>query len=640
MLSINDLTYYIGGRALYENASLHINTKDKVGLVGINGSGKTTLIKIILGEIIPENLQLSKQKDCSIGVLKQEINDTLDQIPIITVAMEAFKPLLLIKKQIDKLLSSIESDHDPRKIEKLSSLQTEFELKGGYSLQSQAEEILEGIGFKTSDLNRPMGEFSGGWKMRVMLAQLLLEKPAILMLDEPTNHLDLPSIQWFEGYIKNYEGAAIIVSHDKQFLDNTVNKIIEIEDLQLNQYSGNYTSFVNEKTSRMEIQNNAHLNQQKKIKEAEKFINRFRAKSTKARQVQSKLKLMEKIDIVEKSKDQIKTINFAFRFDKPSGKHVLDIENLSKSFDQLQIFNNTSANITKGDKIALIGANGLGKSTLLKIIADTISFNGSVKFGYNVIASYYAQHQVDALTFKNDALSELLLTGTGYTELELRSILGSFLFSGDDVYKKIENLSGGEKARVALAKTLISNANFLILDEPTNHLDIFSVDILISALEQYQGSLIMVSHDRQFINKVANKIWYIENQKIKEYIGSFDEYEYWIRNIKVDSSSLQKNKAEEKKLKALKNLSFEEQKNYKKKQRSLENKLTQIEEKMSSLEREKEEVEHQMAKPENYSDFDKLSELTDKSDSIKKQLGETNANWEKIYIELSELADI
>jgi ATP-binding cassette subfamily F protein 3 len=636
MLSINDLSYFIGGRPIFEGAALHINEKDKVGLIGPNGSGKTTLLSIISGEVHIDAGEISKHKDCTFGLLKQEIGVMNETIPILSVAMQAFEDLLVKKDKIDHLIKEIEIDTDPKKIDVLSKLQEEFEIKGGYSLQSKAEEILEGIGFKTSDLTRSMSEFSGGWKMRVILARLLLEKPSLLMLDEPTNHLDLPSIKWFENYIKSYDGAVIIVSHDKQFLDNTVNKIFEIEDAKLNQYIGNYSDYVREKTLRKEIQDNAHVNQQKKIKEAEKFINRFRAKATKARQVQSKIKLMNKIDLIEKSKGDAKAINFEFRFSQASGKHVLDIKNLRKSYDQVSIFSDTSASLMRGDKVALIGANGLGKSTLLKIIANSISYEGECTLGYNVLLSYYAQHQIDTLNYSNNVLEELALSDSNYTELELRSVLGSFLLSGDDVFKRIHNLSGGEKARVALAKVLISKANFLVMDEPTNHLDIDSVDILTSALQQYQGSLIMVSHDRQFIEAIANKIWYIENKKLKEYPGRYMEYEFWVKRTKSNGNKTTK-KAIANSKRNKQDRSFEDQKRSKNTLNSLKTKLKDLEVTISDLEQKRENIEQKMLSPEIYSNYEKLAELTEEFETINDYLYKNHLEWEELFLEIEKL---
>jgi len=637
MLSINNLTYYIGGRFLYQNASFHLNERDKVGLVGMNGSGKTTLIKIIQGLIKPDSCDISMQKDKTIGVLMQEISDIDESQTILSEAMQAFQSLLNTKQEIERLTKEIESDQDPKKIEKLSALQTLFEVKGGYTIQSKTEEILEGIGFKTKDLSRPISEFSGGWKMRVALAKLLLEKPSLLMLDEPTNHLDLPSIQWFENYIKSYEGAVIIVSHDKQFLDNIVNKIIEIEDEKIIQYQGNYSYYFNEKSSRIKLQQNAYQNQQRKIRDAEKFITRFRAKATKARQVQSKIKLMEKIDLIENAKDSVKTIHFDFRFNNSSGKHVLEISDLSKSYGVQTIFINTSTQIIRGDKIALVGANGLGKTTLLKIIAGTETYSGKCTTGYQVKSAYYAQHQVDSLDFRNDIFEELTHAESGYTEVELRTVLGSFLFSGDDVYKKISDLSGGEKSRVALAKTLISRSNFLILDEPTNHLDIHSVDILTDALINFKGTLIMVSHDRQFIEAIANKIWYIEDYKIKEYPGNLSEYLSWVDERSISHRIKSEKQSQKTERKETNYISYIQQKEHKKKVRSLKKDLTSVEEIIHLLEKKKKEIENKMLLPEYYSNFEKLHILASELEEINEKLNELHENWEKLYVILDNL---
>ena len=364
--------------------------------------------------------------------------------------------------------------------------------------------------------------------MRVMLAKLLLEKPSLLMLDEPTNHLDLPSIQWIESYLQSYEGAYIIVSHDRTFLNSTVNKIVEVYASKLNLYSGNYDYYLEEKELRNEVQQNAFENQQQKIKEAERFIERFKAKATKAKQAQSKVKQLEKLDRIEAVVDENMQVNFKFNFKTQSGRHVKRLQDISKSYGDLDILEKATLGLQRGDKVALIGANGKGKSTVLRIIAGTEAHEGQVETGHNVLMSFYAQHQLEALNINNDLVEELKQEGTGKNEQELRGVLGCFLFSGDEVFKKIKVLSGGEKSRVALAKALISEANFLLLDEPTNHLDMLSVGILVQALQQYEGTFLVVSHDRHFITKVANKIWWIEDHQLKEYPGTYEEYQWWM----------------------------------------------------------------------------------------------------------------
>ncbi|WP_373521506.1 ABC-F family ATP-binding cassette domain-containing protein, partial [Aquiflexum sp.] len=412
-------------------------------------------------------------------------------------------------------------------INKLAKLQDLFEANEGYTIKAKAEAVLEGIGFNTKDLNRPLKTFSGGWRMRVMLAKLLLEKPALLMLDEPTNHLDLPSIQWVENYLKNYEGAVVVVSHDQEFLDNCIDTTVEVSNGTLTTYSGNYSFYKEEKVERMEIQQNAYENQQQMIKQTERFIERFRAKATKSNQVQSRVKALDRLDRVNEVVDDNISVNFKFRFSQKSGRDVVVLDHVSKAYGDLVILRDTTARIERGDKIALIGANGKGKSTLLRIIDGTEPIKGKREQGHNVIKSFYAQHQLEALNVDNEILQEMVQAGSKKTETELRNVLGCFLFTNEDVFKKIKVLSGGEKSRVALAKTMISEANFLLLDEPTNHLDMQSVNILIQAMEQYEGTFITVSHDRHFIRGVANKIWYIENSQIKEYPGTYDEYVFW-----------------------------------------------------------------------------------------------------------------
>jgi ATP-binding cassette subfamily F protein 3 len=401
-------------------------------------------------------------------------------------------------------------------------------------MQAKAEEVLEGIGFSTADLHRPLKEFSGGWRMRVILAKLLLEQPSLLMLDEPTNHLDLPSIEWVENYLRNYPGAVIIVSHDRRFLDNVITKTVEVTNQQLITYEGNYSFYISEKEQREEIQQNAFENQQQKIRQSERFIERFRAKASKARQVQSRVKALERMDLIEEVVNDTAAVNFRFTFNQPSGRHVITLNEVSKSYGDIKIMQHTTAAIERGDKIALIGANGKGKSTLLRILFGTEPVDGERISGYNVITGFFAQHQLEALHVENEVLEELKQEGSGKTEQELRNVLGCFLFSDEDVFKKIKVLSGGEKSRVALAKTLISEANFLLLDEPTNHLDFISENILIQALQQYKGTFVVVSHNRHFVSQIANKIWYIENHEIKEYPGTYEEYEYWKKESRMN----------------------------------------------------------------------------------------------------------
>lgn len=635
MISINNLSYYLGSRALFENASLHIKPKDKIGLIGLNGTGKSTLLKLITGQLQKDSGDISMAKECSIGFLNQDLLSFQSDESILSVAMEAFADVIEIQHKIDKVLKKMESNYEDKLVDKLTRLQDEFEAKEGYVLQSKAEEVLEGIGFNTIDLQRPLKEFSGGWRMRVILAKMLLEKPSILMLDEPTNHLDLPSIQWIENYLKTYEGAVVVVSHDRQFLNNTVNKIVEVSNQDLISYPGNYSNYLEEKELRNELQKNAFENQQSKIRQTERFVERFRAKATKARQVQSRVKALERMDRVEDVIEDNAAVNFKFNFNKQSGRHVCTLDEVSKSYPEIDILKKASANIERGDKIALIGANGKGKSTVLRIIDGDEKIDGSAKLGFNVNPSFYAQHQLESLNVDNDLLEELKQFGSGKSEQELRGVLGCFLFSDEDVFKKIKVLSGGEKSRVALAKTLISEANFLLLDEPTNHLDIQSVNILIQALQQYQGSFILVSHDRYFVTQVANKIWWIEDHQIKEYLGTYEEYTYWCdKNNKPKDTFKPTVVKEEKPRKEKKQKAVDvDQKELSR----LKKELSKVETELEKLEAEKTKLEADLADPANFNDAEKLVNLNKAYETNGESLKAKDQTWEQLVEQIEEL---
>lgn len=625
MLSINNLSYYIGGRALFENASLHIKPKDKIGLIGLNGKGKSTLLKLINKDLLPDKGSISRAKDCTIGFLNQDLLSYQTDDNILTVAMQAFGDAVDTQRKIEQTLKKLETDYSDDLVDKLTKLQEKFEHLDGYSMQAKAEEILEGIGFTTQQLHQPLKEFSGGWRMRVMLAKLLLEKPSLLMLDEPTNHLDLPSIEWVENYLRTYEGAVVVVSHDRQFLNNTIKKTVEVANQTLTLYEGHFSFYLEEKELRTEIQNNAFQNQQQQIKQTERFIERFRSKATKARQVQSRVKALSRMDLIDEVVDENAVVNFKFEFSQKSGRFITQLKDISKAYGNLEILENTSAAIEREDKIALIGANGKGKSTLLRIIAGTEPIEGKREEGYNVITAFYAQHQLESLHVENEILDELKQAGSAKTEQELRSVLGCFLFNGDDVFKKIKVLSGGEKSRVALARTLISEANFLMLDEPTNHLDMQSENILIQALQQYKGSFVVVSHNRHFVNQVANKIWYIEDKKIKEYPGTFEEYEYWKSRQEVKTATPAKTvtKKEPKENKKPKRVDVNKAKALEKELENLENEIEAAEKKLS-------ELENTMAQPEIYANPEKLAEVNSSFEEAKTKLESLQSDWEGI----------
>jgi ATP-binding cassette subfamily F protein 3 len=633
VISVSNISYFIGGRALYEDASLFIKPRDKIGLIGLNGKGKSTLLRLLNGEMSLDAGTISKSNDCTIGFLNQDLLSFQSDDAILTVAMEAFKQAVETQRQIEKVLHDLEHNYSESLVDKLTRLQEKFEQLDGYTMQAKAEEVLEGIGFSTSDLHRPLREFSGGWRMRVVLAKLLLEKPSLLMLDEPTNHLDLPSIEWVEEYLRNYEGAVIVVSHDRRFLDNVTNKTVDVANQKLTTYEGNYSFYLQEKELRETIQQNAFENQQQQIRQAERFIERFRYKATKSRQVQSRIKALDKLDMIEEVVNDVQAVNFKFRFKQQSGKEVTRLEGVSKSYGDQVILENTSALISRGDKIALIGANGKGKSTLLRIIAGTEPIQGRCQPGYNVITAFYAQHQLEDLHVNSEILEELKQAGSGKTEQELRNVLGCFLFSDEDVFKKIKVLSGGEKSRVALAKTLISEANFLLLDEPTNHLDFISENILIQALQQFTGTFLVVSHNRHFISQVANKIWYIEDHQIKEYPGTYEEYEYWKKKtdgVKSAPAPAPKPKAEPKQEKPRGD-------DREKKRKSLEKDLKKIEESLEALGKRKSAIESEMARPDIYADHERLWKVQEEFTRVEAELSRANREWERLAGEIDRL---
>ena len=635
MLSISNLSYFIGGRALYENANLHIKPKDKIGLVGQNGTGKSTLLKIINGDYLPSSGDVQKAKDCTLGFLNQDLLSYQSDDSILDVALAAFKETLAIQAEIEQVLKLMETDYSDEVINKLAFLQDRFESNEGYTIKAKAEEVLEGIGFQTSDLQKPLRQFSGGWRMRVMLAKLLLEKPSLLMLDEPTNHLDLPSIQWVENYLKNYEGAVIVVSHDQTFLDNCISTTVEVANETLTAYAGNYSYYREEKKLRMELQQNAFENQQQMIKQTEKFIERFRAKATKSNQVQSRIKALGRLDRVHEVVNDEAFVNFKFKFSQKSGRDVITLDKVSKAYGDLTILKNTAGRIERGDKIALIGANGKGKSTLLRIIAGTELGQGTRVEGHNLIKAFFAQHQLEALTLDNEIIQEMSQAGSKKTEMELRGVLGCFLFSNEEVYKKIKVLSGGEKSRVALAKTLISEANFLLLDEPTNHLDFQSVNILIQALQQYEGTFITVSHDRHFIKGVANKIWYIEQHEIKEYPGTYEEYEFWrSQQVDVPATAVAQKPV---KVEVTPPKSKEDAQQAKRELKKLEEQLQLVEKEISQHEAKKKELEDKLADPSLYLDEAKAQKIQASYQQVDESLEAVNTSWEKLVDQISQL---
>lgn len=624
MISINNLSFHFGARAMYDEANLHIKPGDKIGLIGANGTGKSTLLRIITGEYQPDGGSISMAKDCSIGFLNQDLLSYQTEDSILHVVMQAFQRALDVHDEMEKVLHEMETNYRDELVEQLGELQEEYERLDGFTLQARAEELLEGLGFPTAELQNPLSSFSGGWRMRVMLAKLLLQKPSLLLLDEPTNHLDLPSIKWIEEYLERYEGAYVIVSHDRYFLDNTVDITVEVANSKLNMYAGNYSFFLEEKSLRNEIQKGAFENQQAKIRQTERFIERFKAKASKAKQVQSRVKALAKVDLIDDVVDENAKVNFKFTFDTPSGRNLIMLEEMSKSYGDKVIFKNSEATLERGQKIAFIGANGKGKSTLLRIINGSEPFDGKRTLGHNVRSTFFAQHQLEALRLENNLLEELQQTGTSRSEMELRGILGCFLFSSDDVFKKIKVLSGGEKSRVALAKTLLSNANFLLLDEPTNHLDMVSVNILIQALQQYQGTFLVISHDRFFVEQTANTIWFIEDHQLKEYPGTYEEYEYWLEERAKNAAFLPVSESKKPEKTAV---VVAEKKPV---VADLQKSIAKVEGEITDIEKKKLELENRMADPLVFSDYNKLQASQQDYEKVVAALADATKRWEML----------
>jgi len=639
MIALTDIGFEFGGRFLYRNANWHIKPNERIGLIGLNGTGKSTLLRIIDGEYSLTEGTMSKPKDLSIGFLNQDQLSFDSEECILNVAMTAFAEALKLEKEIEEIIVQLETDHSDEIIQKLSDKQEAFEQYDGYNIRHKTEKILEGLGFTTTQLTQPFNKFSGGWRMRVLLAKMLLQEPNLLMLDEPTNHLDLPSIIWLEEYLRSYKGTVIVVSHDRFFLDKMVNKIVEVSMQKIFEYSGNYSFYLSQKSERMELQQRSYDNQQQFIKDQERLINRFKAKASKASMAQSRVKMLDRIERIEAPEDDNREINIQFRVAQQPGRFIAEFEDVSKSYPDIEILKHAFGKIERGDKIALIGANGKGKSTLLRLMAGTDSFEGEIKKGHNVKQAFYAQHQLESLNLQNEILQELVEFGTDRSETELRTILGCFLFEGDSVFKKIKVLSGGEKARVALAKTLLTEANFLLLDEPTNHLDMRSINILIQALEGYEGSFVVVSHDRFFVSQIANKIWWIEDGEIKEYLGSYEEYEYWRSKQEEDKKLIQANAPKAPKKVESKPVQVEEKKpavsnNYIQK---LQKQLSDYEAQATQTKAKLAELELSFSDTNITNDVAKLNDLNRFYEAEKKALHHLEKEMERVLEELIEL---
>lgn len=652
LAGLQDVTFEFGARTIVRDATWHIQPNERIGLIGYNGTGKSTLLKVLVGEYSPSSGSVERGRGTTIGYLHQDLLSFDTNDSILQVALSAFDKILLLEKEIEALGKRLEKEHeDEALLHEYSDKLHELDTLGGYNIHHKTEEVLQGLGFSNSDLQRPYKEFSGGWRMRVLLAKMILQQPDLLLLDEPTNHLDLPSIEWLEKYLVHYKGAVVIVSHDKYFLNRMVTKIVELYQQQLHFYNGNFDFYETEKAMRTELQQRAFENQQEYIRQQERFIERFRAKATKAAAAQSAMKRLDKLERIEDVSLDRPEIKINFQLDKIPGKIICTLKHVTKKFGDLTIVENTGAEINRGDKIALIGANGKGKSTLLRIVAGTEPFKGERIWGHNVEESFYAQHQLEALNIQQTILDEMKHCGSQKTEQELRTLLGCFLFSGDDVEKKIKVLSGGEKARVALAKTMVSKANFLILDEPTNHLDLLSIDLLIEALNRYQGSLILVSHDRHFISKAANRIWEIEDHEIKDFAGGYEEWMEWKERKKTEAAKQsqvqakpEKKQQEQKPVEEIKPQPAQKNnapidKELKKELQKLQRNLQQLEEKLAALTKQKKTLEDQLTLPEIYSDKNKFLSAEAEYKKITATLEATNREYEAVFEKLVALEE-
>jgi len=680
LAGLTNVTFEFGARAIVEDATWHIQPNERIGLIGYNGTGKSTLLKLLVGEFQASAGTVERSRSTTIGYLHQDLLSFDTNDSILNVALGAFEKVLQLEKEIEELGKQLEASHSSGNfgVEALLHQYTdklhEMDTLDGYNIHHKTEEVLQGLGFANADLSRKYREFSGGWRMRVLLAKMILQQPDLLLMDEPTNHLDLPSIEWLEKYLVHYQGSVVIVSHDKFFLNRMVTKIVELYQRQLHIYNGNYSFYETEKAQRIDLQQRAFENQKEFIRQQERFIERFRAKASKAAAAQSAIKRLDKLERIEDVANERPSLRINFRVDKTPGKVLVELKHISKSFGDIKIVENSSVEINRGDKIALIGANGKGKSTLLRIIAGTEPYTGERKWGHNVEESFYAQHQLEALNVNNNVLEEMQTAGSQKTELELRTLLGCFLFSGDDIDKKVKVLSGGEKARVALAKTIVSKANFLVLDEPTNHLDIHSVELLVEALNKYEGSFIMVSHDRYFISKAANKIWEIDNYEIKTFDGGYEEWAEWksrkqlaISNKQLTNEQTGKNREPGEEIQQTENKKSAgtEQskpgnpvnnnnrvkesakshasdksvinKDVKKELQKQQRVFQQLEEQISKLNAQKIQLEASLTSPETYSDKDRFLKAEADYKKASDELQRLNKEYEQVFEKIMEL---
>jgi ATP-binding cassette subfamily F protein 3 len=642
MLQLEKISLALGDRDLLDEISTLINPGERIGLVGPNGAGKSTLLKIIMGiqEKDAGSIVLSNEE--TLGYLPQDGVDPDFELTVIEEVETAFSEIFELEEEVNELQQKLaetdpESEEHEKLLERYGLLQTKLEASGLYTLRSDVEKILMGLGFKESDFSRNTTEFSGGWLMRIALAKLLLKKPTYLLLDEPTNHLDIESLQWMENFLNSYEGAVIVVSHDRAFLDTITNRTLALRKGKMSDYSGNYSFYERKWEEERELLINAQKNQAKELKETEEFIERFRYKASKARQVQSRVKQLEKIDRIE-VEDELANVSFSFPEPERSGQVVMRLENIKKSYGDNVVFDGLDYEIERGNKIAVVGPNGAGKSTMIRILAGIESIQGGERNeGHKVTTNYFAQHQAEDLDLKKDALEVMMSAGSNEKESRLRSILGSFLFRGDDVFKKVKVLSGGEKSRLALAKMLLSPANFLIFDEPTNHLDMSSKNILQQALQQYEGTCVIVSHDRAFLDPIVDKVLEVQTNRVRTYLGNVS----YFLDKKKEEAETQKNSGVSEQAKSASSddgsLSRKEQRRIEAERRNkiskevnpIKKKLEKVEKEIEQAESRKNEIEALMAEVDFYDDADRVKKTSLEYENIKMDLTDKYSKWEE-----------
>ena len=640
MISLDKISLSFGGFDLFKEISFLINVKDRIGLIGKNGAGKTTLLKLIKGIETPTAGIIGIPKNTTIGYLPQQmkLNDSRN---LKEETELAFEELIHLRKEISRLNTEISEDEDYhsqsylKKLDHINELNERFNILGGDNYEAELEQTLLGLGFNRSDFTRHTSEFSGGWRMRVELAKLLLKKPDVFLLDEPTNHLDIESIQWLEDFLKTYSGAIVLVSHDKAFLDAVCNRTIEISLGKISDQKMNYSKFIEWKKEQREIQIAAYRNQQKQIEDIETFIERFRYKATKAVQVQSRIKQLEKMERLEIEEVDNSALRISFPPAPRSGRVVVDAKNISKSYDSLLVLNDIDIKIEQGEKIAFVGRNGEGKTTLARIIMQELDYKGEITIGHNVKIGYFAQNQAQLLNEELTVFETIDEIAVGDIRTKIRDILGAFLFSGEDVDKKVKVLSGGEKTRLAMIRLMLTPANFLVLDEPTNHLDIRSKEILKNALINFNGTVLVVSHDREFLDGLVTCVYEFRNKKVKQHLGGI--YDFLerrkiesLKELEIKTSINKTEKTNNGKIVLSQELSFQEQKEISRNISRLEKQVEKIESEIQNIEKESAEVEKLLSSPEKFEDHS----IFEKYETLKIKLTSALENWEKQHEEL------